>query len=55
VSFEMTHNGLQAWEEADASKLRSIGKINYFRENLLKARQIKAFSYACCYKTFSTY
>jgi hypothetical protein len=32
----------------DASELSSIGKINYFRENRLKARQIKAFSYACC-------
>jgi hypothetical protein len=27
----------------DASELRSIGKIKYFRENRLEVRQIKVF------------
>jgi hypothetical protein len=29
----MSANGLQAVEVTDASELRSIGKIKYFREN----------------------
>jgi hypothetical protein len=35
-----------------ASELRCIGKIEVFRENRLEARQIKVFSYACCYERF---
>ena len=34
-------NGLQPGVSGDASELRTIGKIKYFRENQLKARQIK--------------
>jgi len=34
-------NGLQPGVSRDSSGLRSIGKINYFRENRLKVRQIK--------------
>lgn len=49
VARGIAANGLQAWEETEASDLSCIGKINYFRENQLKARQIKVFSYACGY------
>jgi hypothetical protein len=38
---KVLHNGLQPGVSGDASELRTIGKINHFRENTLKARQIK--------------
>jgi len=37
----MLHNGLQPGVSGDSSGLRTIGKIKYFRENRLEARQIK--------------
>jgi hypothetical protein len=32
VFHQLAANGLQAWEVANASGLRSIGKIDFFRE-----------------------
>jgi hypothetical protein len=37
----ITANGLQPGVSCDSSGLRTIGKINVFRENKLKVRQIK--------------
>ena len=45
---------MQAWEEAEQANCVVSVKIEFFRENKLKARKIKAFSYACGYEPFSS-
>ena len=39
--FRAGDNGMQPGVSCDSSELSSIGKIDYFRENRLEARQIK--------------